>query len=461
MERKDKGKKSRQGTLSRKLGRLTPAKVIIGGFFLQILIGSLLLSLPFATRSGRSASYADALFTATSATCVTGLVVQDTYSYWSGFGQAVILMLIQIGGMGVVTMAVAVFALAGKRIGFRQRYAMQESIAAPQVGGIVRLTYFIVKTTLLLEGIGAFLLALRYCPRYGLAKGLWTSVFHAVSAFCNAGFDLMGREKAFASLTLSCGDPLVNLVIMCLIVTGGLGFFLWEDLCTNHLRIRRCRLQTKVVLTTTAFLILLPALFFFFWEFRQPAWAGLSGGQRFWASLFQSVTPRTAGFNTVDLTRLQSPSVLIILFLMLVGGSPGSTAGGMKTTTLAVLLLCIPSLFRNEQSLHCFKRRVGAEVLKSAVTISLLYSILTLSCGMLICCLEGVSLTASLFEAASAIGTVGLSLGITGELSLLSRLLLIGLMYFGRVGCLTMIYAFAEHQTGAAAQLPLEKITVG
>ena len=449
------------GRIKDSLKGLTPAKVIIYGFMLQILLGALLLSLPFATRDGQGAALMDALFTAASATCVTGLVIHDTWSYWSGFGQAVILLLIQVGGMGVVTMAIAVSAFTGKRIGLRQRFVMQEAIAAPQVGGIVRLTRFILKTTLILEGAGALLLSLRYCPRYGLLEGAWMAVFHAISAFCNAGFDLMGRDQAFSSLTGQTGDPLVNLVIMGLIVVGGLGFFLWEDLRENNFRLKRCRLQTKIALSATGLLILLPALFFYFWEFSQPAWAAMEPGERLFASLFQAVTPRTAGFNSVDLTLLHDTSILVMIALMLIGGSPGSTAGGMKTTTFAVLLLCVRSFFRKDPAVQCFNRRISPEILRGAMTIFTLYLLLALTGGALISCLEGQDLGAAIFEAASALGTVGLSLGITSSLGAASKLILVGLMYFGRVGCLTMIYALAGNHQGANSQLPLEKITVG
>ena len=444
-----------------KSNRITPAQIIMLGFLFLILTGTLLLMLPFATRSGRPASFWDALFSAVSATCVTGLVVHDTYTYWSVFSQGVLLTLIQVGGMGVVTMAVAVSIFTGRKIGLKQRIVMQESISAPQMGGIVRTTSFILKATLLLEGAGAALLALRFCPQMGLLKGLWFSVFHAVSAFCNAGFDLMGVTAPFSSLTAYVGDPLVNLPIMSLIVIGGLGFLVWSDLRQNRLHFRAYRLQTKLVLTTTLILLVLPAAYFFFYEFTLPAWEGMTMGERFLASLFQSVTPRTAGFNTVDLTLLQGPSVLIMTLLMLIGGSPGSTAGGFKTTALAMLFLCIRAAFQRRDSVQGFQRRIPPEVLRHTVSLLTLYITFFLAGGILICCMDGVSLTAALFECASAVGTVGLSLGITGELSLSSRFILILLMYFGRVGGLTMLYAVASNHAPVPAQLPQEKIAVG
>ena len=444
-----------------KNNRITPAQIVIAGFLLLILCGAALLTLPFATRDGAGASFGDALFTATSATCVTGLVIHDTYTYWSAFGQLVILVLIQIGGMGVVTMAMAISMFTGRRIGLKQRFVLQESMAAPQMGGVVRMTGFILRATLLLESLGAVVMALRFIPLFGFVKGVWFSVFHAVSAFCNAGFDLMGGAAPYSSLTAFAGDPLVNLPIMALITVGGIGFFVWGDIREHGFRFHAYRLQTKMVLTVSLALILLPAAYFYFYEFSQPQWAGMTGGERVWAALFQSVTPRTAGFNTVELTRYESPSVLVTILLMLVGGSSGSTAGGVKTTSLLLLFLCVRSSVQNRDSVQAFRRRLPPEVIRNTITILTLYVLLFLTGGTLISCIEGVSLSAALFESASAIGTVGLSLGMTGGLGPASRLILILLMYFGRVGGLTMLYAVASRRPPALSRLPQEKIAVG
>ena len=440
--------------------RIKPAQIIIIGFLLLILSGTLLLMLPFATREPGSASFVDALFTATSATCVTGLIVHDTVQYWTPFGQAVILLLIQVGGMGVVTMAVAIFMFSGKKIGLKQRWVMQESIAAPQVGGIVRMTGFILKTAFAIETLGAVLLAFRFCPQMGFFKGIWYAVFHSVSAFCNAGFDLMGEETAYSSLTAYVGDPLVSLTIAMLIVVGGLGFITWQDIFQHRHHLRAYRLQSKLILVTTGALLLGGVLFFGLYEFRLPQWDGLSAGEKALAAVFQSATPRTAGFNTVDLTALSEPSLLVTILLMLTGGSPGSTAGGFKTTTLAVLILSAFAVFRRRSTAHCFGRRLTESVLRSASAIFLLYLLLFLSGGVLICCMEGIPLITALFEVASAIGTVGLSLGATPGLGVPSQLILVFLMYFGRVGGLTMIYAVTS---GAAtySQYPQEQVNVG
>lgn len=279
--------------------QLSSSQIIILGFAAAILLGSLLLMLPIATRGSQSASFADALFTATSAVCVTGLVVQDTATYWSAFGQAVLLLLIQVGGMGVMTVAVAISAISGKKINLKQRSTMQEAISAPKVGGIVRLTGFIIKMTVFLELLGAVLMFPVFSRELGPLKGLWYSLFHAVSAFCNAGFDLMGVKAPFSSLTSFASHPVINCTVMALIIIGGIGFMTWDDVKTNRLHLQKYRMQSKVILMTTGLLIVLPALYFFFFEF-----SGVPVGTRIWQSLFQSVTPRTAGFNTADRSRI-------------------------------------------------------------------------------------------------------------------------------------------------------------
>jgi trk system potassium uptake protein TrkH len=441
--------------------RITPAQIIITGFIILMITGTALLMLPFATLTPGGASFSDAIFTATSATCVTGLVVHDTVLYWSTFGQVVILILIQIGGMGVVTFAVAITMFAGKKISWKQRWVMQESIAAPQVGGIVRLTRFILKGVFFIEGFGALLLALRFCPKMGLGRGLWYAVFHSISAFCNAGFDLMGMNGSYSSMTSYIADPWINGILIALIVIGGIGFLTWHDVWEHKLNFRVYRLQSKIILIVTITLIILSALYLFLYEFSLPQWQSLTLGERTQAAFFQAITPRTAGFNTIDLTRMSRLGQLIIILLMLSGGAPGSTAGGFKITTLAVLFLSTWAVVCRKPSTQCCGRRIPEEALRSGVTIFLLYLLLFLTGGMLICSMEGVPLMAALFEAASAIGTVGLSLGITTQIGLISKVILIFLMYFGRVGGLTLVYAFTAHEMPSQGQLPREGISVG
>lgn len=436
-------------------------QMIIFGFILVNLMGCLLLMLPSSTVEKVGTSFSDALFTSTSAICVTGLVIHDTASYWSMQGQLIIMVLIQIGGMGVITAASAIAILSGKKIGLMQRSTMQESISATQVGGIVRLTGFILRAMLAIELLGAIFMAPVFCEEFGMKKGVWYAVFHSVSAFCNAGFDLMGVNQPFSSLTGFNGNTTINLAIMALIVIGGIGFLTWDDIWHHRLHFHKYRLQSKVILTVTILLILLPALYFYFYEFGRAEWTDLSEKERILASAFQSVTPRTAGFNTVDLNRMSEPSQLIMILLMLIGGSPGSTAGGFKTTTLAVLLLTSFAVFFRKEDVQCFGRRIPSETVKNAATILFLYMSLFLLGGVVISCVDQVPLMGALFETSSAIGTVGLSLGLTPQLSLFSHMLLILLMFWGRVGGLTLIFAVVSGHRFTKSKLPQEKITIG
>jgi trk system potassium uptake protein TrkH len=435
--------------------KLSSSQIILFGFAGVILVGTLLLLLPFATNSGEGATFWDALFTSTSAVCVTGLIVQDTATYWSGFGQAVILLMIQIGGMGVITVAAAITMASGKKISLMQRSTMQDAISAPQVGGIVRFTGFILKGILLFELLGALVLMTVFVPEYGV-KGIWLAVFHSISAFCNAGFDLMGTTSPFSSLTAYAAHPVVNITVMLLIVIGGIGFLTWQDIRQNGLHFKRYRMQSKVVLATTGILLIIPAVYFFFFEFSV-----LPLGQRILMSLFQAVTPRTAGFNTADLTALSETGQTLTIGLMLIGGSPGSTAGGMKTTTVAVLFACVVAIFRRRENGRFFGRRIADDTVKNAVTVFLMYITLFLIGGMIISRVEGLPILTCLFETASAIGTVGLTLGITPGLHLISKLILICLMFLGRVGGLTLIFATLSATKNTLSRLPLEKITVG
>lgn len=435
---------------------ITSFQIIILGFLSVILNGSVLLMLPIATRSGNSTSFFDALFTATSAVCVTGLIIHDTATYWSVFGQGIILLLIQVGGMGIVTIAVSIAAVSGRKIGLMQRSTMQEAIAAPNVGGIVRRARFILKTAISVELIGAAVLVPVFCRDFGFFRGIWYAIFHSISAFCNAGFDLIGAKKPFSSLTSYSVQPIVNITIMALIVMGGIGFLTWEDIKNNKWHFKKYRMQSKVILTVTGALIFLPAIYFYIFEFSQMSFA-----ERAWASLFQSVTPRTAGFNTADLTLISEAGQMLMIVLMLTGGSPGSTAGGMKTTTLAVLVSSALSVFRKKEHAHFFKRRIPDNTIRNAATIFLMYVTLFLAGGMMISSIENIPLITALFETASAIGTVGLSLGITPKLGIVSHMILICLMFFGRVGGLTLIFAAVSEKTSNGSKYPQEKITVG
>ena len=435
---------------------LTSFQLIILGFAGVILFGTILLMFPIATLENVPTPFSEALFTATSAVCVTGLVVKDTGSYWSVFGQTVILVLIQIGGLGVVTVAAAVSILSGKRISLMQRSTIQDAISAPKVGGIVRLTRFILKGILLIETVGAMLLLPVFLSDYGL-KGVWMAVFHSVSAFCNAGFDILGTtENTFPSLMRYSGNAIVNVVIMLLIIIGGIGFLTWDDIYMNKMNFKRYRMQSKIILVTTACLIFLPTVFFFVCDLKN-----LPAGQRLLAATFQSVTTRTAGFNTINISEMSEASSAVMILLMLIGGSPGSTAGGMKTTTFTVLLLNAIATFRSQENAGAFGRRLEYHAIKNAATISMLYFTLFFCGGLAISIYEDIPLLDCLYEAASAVGTVGLTLGITPKLHVFSQVVLIILMYLGRVGGLTLIYAVFSGRNRGNAKLPLEKITVG
>lgn len=436
--------------------KLTSFQIILIGFAGVILLGSLVLMLPVSSKTGTVTSFRDSLFTATSAVCVTGLVVKDTASYWSYFGQAVILALIQIGGLGVITVASVLTLLAGKKISFMQRQTIQNAISAPQIGGMVKFTKFIVKTSVCIEMSGAALLMPVFVPRYG-AEGIWMAVFHSVSAFCNAGFDLMGSKTGrFSSLTAFSGNLYLNLIISLLIIIGGLGFLAWHDIAENGLRFREYSMQTKVILVTTGILIILPFLTFFLIDF-----SGEKMMERVCSSLFQAVTPRTAGFNTADLSKMSEAGRAVIMILMLIGGSPGSTAGGMKTTTVAVLLANSGAVFGKKKNAKYFNRRIDDLVVKNATTIFFMYFVLSISSALIISLIEKLPMETCLFETISAIGTVGLTLGITPGLGLLSHMILICLMFFGRVGGLTIIYAAVSPKDTDMMKYPVGNITVG
>jgi trk system potassium uptake protein TrkH len=430
-------------------------RVISLGFIILILSGALLLMLPISSRDGTVTPFRDTLFTAVSASCVTGLIVRDTATHWSLFGQIVILTMIQIGGMGVITLGVVFMRLSGKKVGLWTRGMMQDSISAPNVGGILPLTGFILKMTAVIELAGAMLLYPVFCREFGPIKGIWYSVFHSVSAFCNAGFDLMGVREPFSSLTTFGGHIYVNIVIMLLIITGGIGFLTWDDVVRHRHHFRKYRLQSKLVLVTTGILIFLPAVFFFSVEY-----VGEPMKERVLHSLFQSVTARTAGFNSADLSQMSEAGVLAEIALMLTGGCSGSTAGGMKVSTVAVLFLAALSVYRRRNDVECFNRRIPSDIVRSAGAILFMYLVLFLSSGIAVCLVEQLPLMTCLFETGSALGTAGLTLGVTTSLSLPSHILLMVLMYAGRVGGLTLIYA-AFASNAEVSRMPQEKITVG
>lgn len=436
--------------------KLSSFQIIILGFAGVIVLGALLLMLPISTQNGAVTPFSKTLFTATSAVCVTGLIVFDTASYWSGFGQLIILIMIQIGGLGVISVASFLSMLAGRKISLMQRQTMQNALSAPQMGGIVKLTRFIFLVSFAIEGIGALLLMPVFMTKYGI-RGIWMAVFHSVSAFCNAGFDLMGNQTGqYSSLTSFAGSGYVTLVICFLIMIGGIGFLTWKDIAVKKTHFKEYSMQTKVILVTTAILIVIPAVFFFFSDFaKEPL------NDRICMSVFQAVTPRTAGFNTADLNKMSDAGRSVMMLLMLIGGSPGSTAGGMKTTTIAVLFANAIAVFRKRQNANCYGRRIDDSTVKNASAILFMYVFFSMLSAIIISITDGIPMQMGMFETFSAIGTVGLTLGITPTLSAVSRFVLILLMFFGRVGGLTIIYAAFSQKDASTLKYPMENITVG
>ncbi len=447
--------------IENKFRGLTYPQIIAFGYFVIIVIGSLLLMLPFATRAAGSLAPLKAVFTATSATCVTGLVVGDTFQTFTGFGQGVILVLIQIGGLGFMTVIALFGFVLKKRIGLRARTLLKESVNTLSVGGIVRLFHKILLGTALFEGVGALLLATRFVPLYGIAKGAWYSIFHAVSAFCNAGFDLMGFESAYLSLEAFNGDPVVCLTIAVLIIVGGIGFFVWSDVQEHGLKFKRYQLHTKIVLTVTSVLLGAGTVAFLFLEWNN-SFADMPFWQKLLNAFFCAVTPRTAGFNTVNTAALTDASSFLMVLLMFVGGSSGGTAGGIKTTTLAILALsCVDSLAGRKDT-NIYGRRLESDSLRRAnavCTINL--TAIFVACFMIMIAEPQFVLLDVLFEVVSAISTVGLTVGVTGASTNLSRCVLIFLMYAGRVGSLSFALLFTDHKAPPSTRCPEAKVSIG
>jgi trk system potassium uptake protein TrkH len=434
---------------------LNPAQTIVAGFAGIILVGALLLSLPAATEANVALPFLTALFTATSAVCVTGLVVVDTATTWSSFGEVVILLLIQIGGLGYMAVATLLTVALGRRIGLRERVALQESHNLYTFGGIVRFTRAILRVTLAIEGVGALLLAIRWIPEFGISRGLYYALFHAVSAFNNAGFDLMG---GFRSFTAYAEDPSVTLIIAALIVLGGLGFTVLIDLKERQ----RLTLHAKVVLVTTGTLIGLGTLLILVMEAANPSTLGPLGlPQKVLAAFFQGVTPRTAGFNTVDISRMYEPTLMLLIALMFIGASPGGTGGGIKTTTFVVPLTVIRAMLLGRQDAEIFHRRLDPVVVYKAVTLALAGVAFVVTMAVALSISERLPLMPAAFEIVSAFGTVGLSTGITPSLSTVGRLIVIATVFTGRIGLLTVAFALTRRQRPAEYRYLEERIFVG
>lgn len=440
--------------------KLSRTQLIALGFLMIILVGTILLMLPISSKNGESTSFLGALFTATSATCVTGLVVFDTYTKWTVFGQLVILVLIQIGGLGFVTIGVYGMTLLRKRIGLKDREFIHDSLNSLHLGGGVNLVKNVVKGTLLFEGVGALILSIRFIGDFGFLKGVYYGIFHSVSAFCNAGFDLMGFMGEYCSLTGYYNDIVVNVVIILLIIIGGLGFLVWDDIARNKLNFKKYMLHTKIVLSVTALLLLGATVFFYFSE-ADGVFADMNFFERLLSSAFAAVTPRTAGFNTVDIASMSAAGKLITIILMFIGGSPGSTAGGVKTTSFAAIFFFIFSYIKRQKSCHVYKRGLENDLIKKASTVFFINLSLAITALLVILLHQDFSFLDAAIEVFSAIGTVGMSAGITRDLSVASKLVLIALMYCGRVGSLSFALSFSESKKVADIRYPTEEILIG
>ena len=440
--------------------RLSYVQVIALGYAIMIVLGTLLLMLPFSAADGEGASFTDAFFTATSASCVTGLIQVDTGTYWSFFGQIVIIILIQIGGLGFVTIATLFMMAMKKRIGIRSRELMIESINSSNIGGILRLTKKILLGTLIIEGTGALILTVRFSFDFPLGKAIWFGVFHSISAFCNAGFDLMGQIEPYSSLMHYSGDITVTVTVMLLIIIGGIGFLVWDDVLKNGFRFKRYSFHTRLVLCTTAALIFGGALLMFIFECNASN-KQLSLYEQILASFFASVSARTAGMNITDTAAFSGAGKLVNIFLFLIGGSSGSTAGGIKTTTFAVLLIHAFSSMRGRSYPSALGRRISDSSLKKAVTVTFTNLSLALIGAAVIMALQPFDMADVFLETFSAIGTVGMSTGITRELCTVSKYVIIILMYLGRVGSISFAAAMMQKKAPPNISVPTEDIIIG
>lgn len=438
--------------------KFTPVQILAGGFLALILIGALLLSLPIATVSGVRTSFIDAIFTSTSAVCVTGLVVVDTGTYWSVFGKTVIITLIEIGGLGFMSVATLIFLIIGKRITLKERMVMQEAMNYFSLQGLVKMARYILMFTFSVQLGGAFILSFQFIPEFGWLKGIGFSLFHSISAFCNAGFDLMGN---FTSITKYSGNPIIMITITMLIIISGLGFYVWIDIY-NYRKTKRLSLHSKIVLTMTFILVVGGSILMFLFEFRNPETiANVPMGEKMMSSVFAAVTPRTAGFNSIATDAMTNAGKFLTMILMFIGGSPGSTAGGIKTVTAGVLILTLVSFIKEKEDVEAFGRRINKETVFKAFTIMLISLLLVVVVTLLLSVTEpNMDFEMLFYEAISGFGTVGLSMGLTPNLSFFGKIIIAVTMYCGRVGPLTIALALGRKKK-AAIRYPEDKILVG
>lgn len=443
-----------------KFYRFQPVQVLALGFAAVILLGAILLSLPISSRDGNPTNFIDALFTSTSAVCVTGLVTVDTGTHYSLFGQIVIMLLIQTGGLGFMTFATLIALILGKKISLRERLIMQEAYNTFNIQGVVKLALYVMGITFSIELIGALILSTQFIPQYGLLKGLYFGLFHSVSAFCNAGFDLIGN---FQSLTPYVDNTVINLTIMSLIIIGGIGFAVLTEVI-NYRKTRRLTLHAKVVLSATAFLIISGAIGFFLLEYTNPKTIGnLNMKGKILASLFASVTPRTAGFNTISTSDMTTAGKFLTIVLMFIGASPGSTGGGIKTSTAFLLFMTVVAVVQGKEDTEIYQKRINKSYVYRALAIALISFTIVTFVTMVLSIVQHGDFIEYLYEATSAFATVGLTLGLTTRLTLIGKIIIIITMYIGRVGPLTITMAIAHKQqtTTSLIRYPEDKILIG
>lgn len=436
--------------------KLNPPTVLALGFASLILLGAILLNLPIASKSGESVGFINAFFTSSSAVCVTGLVVKNTAEQWTNFGHIVIISLIQMGGLGFMTMATIVALLLGKKITFKDRLVIKEQLNQETMTGLVKLTKYVIAATFFIEGVGAIILSTKFIPIYGIGKGTWFSVFHAISAFCNAGFDLMG-----SSLEPHVGDLTLNLTLAALVIIGGLGFTVYIDISKNR-KFSRLRVHSKLVIVMTIFLLVFGSISIFIMEHNNPeTMLNLTTKEKVVASFFQSTITRTAGFNSINLSGLRESTVVLMVILMFIGGSPGSTGGGVKTTTFGVLLLTTISVIRGNKDVNIFKKRISQSVINRSLAIFMVGIVLVLSITLFLTFTENANFLDLLFETTSAFATVGLSRSLSPNLTNIGKIIISLTMYSGRVGALTMAFAFAQKERVENYRYSEGYITVG
>ncbi|MBU3129624.1 TrkH family potassium uptake protein [Clostridium tagluense] len=440
----------------------TPVQILALGFAIVIFVGAILLSLPIASQSGKITPFIDCIFTSTSAVCVTGLVTLDTGTYWTYFGKTVIMLLIEIGGLGFMSITTLVFLILGKRITLKGRLIMQEAMNVNSLQGLVKMAKYILIFTFSVEAVGAVLFSTQFIPQFGLAKGIYYSIFHAVSAFCNAGFDLMGN---FSSVTAYANNSVIILTISALIAIGGLGFYVWAEVY-NYKGLKKLSLHSKVVIYTTLVLIVGGAILMYIFEMNNPyTMQGMSFKGKILSSIFASVSPRTAGFNSIPLDKMTMAGKFLTIILMFIGGSPGSTAGGIKTTTAVLLFMTVVSVVRGRDDTEISKKRISKDIVYKAVVITILSLLLVITVTMILSITEqqDIPFEYFLYEATSAFATVGLTLGLTTKLTFVGKIVISLTMYAGRVGLLTIILALAKTKNSKSGTIkyPEGKILIG